>query len=153
MPNPYSVYMHDTDTPKSVRHRLPFRSTAVPAWTMSATSRPGCSRTVRRAGIAPRSTPAIAAGQTRIINLPHKIPVAWVYLTGWVTRNGTVEFRDDVYKHDESLDRAGLADVAAGGFVAPVARRRATSSRSPTSTAGRAFSGSRSGGVSRGTRP
>jgi murein L,D-transpeptidase YcbB/YkuD len=62
----------------------------------------------------------IAAGQTKVINLPHKIPVAWVYLTGWVTRDGTVEFRDDVYKHDEELDRAGLADVAAGGFVAPV---------------------------------
>jgi hypothetical protein len=37
-----------------------------------------------------------------------------------VTRDGTVEFRDDVYKHDEQLDRAGLADAAAGGFVAPV---------------------------------
>ena len=62
----------------------------------------------------------IAAGQTKVINLPHKIPVAWVYLTGWVTRDGTVEFRDDVYKHDEELDRNGLAEAAAGGFVAPV---------------------------------
>jgi hypothetical protein len=48
--------------------------------------------------------------------------VAWVYLTGWVRRDGTVEFRDDVYKHDEQLDRAGLADAAAGGFVAPVSQ-------------------------------
>jgi len=48
------------------------------------------------------------------------MPVAWVYLTGWVRRDGTVEFRDDVYKHDEALDRNGLADIAAGGFVAPV---------------------------------
>jgi predicted transcriptional regulator len=39
-----------------------------------------------------------------------------------MTRDGTVEFRDDVYKHDEALDRAGLADAAAGGFVAPVPR-------------------------------
>jgi hypothetical protein len=46
--------------------------------------------------------------------------VAWVYLTGWVTRDGTVEFRDDVYKHDEQLDRAALDDAVAGGFVAPV---------------------------------
>jgi len=37
-----------------------------------------------------------------------------------VTRDGTVEFRDDVYKHDEQLDRAALDDAAAGGFVAPV---------------------------------
>ena len=56
-----------------------------------------------------------------MINLPHKIPVAWVYLTGWVRRDGTVEFRDDVYKHDEALDRNALAEAAAGGFVAPVA--------------------------------
>ncbi|HWS07702.1 MAG TPA: murein L,D-transpeptidase, partial [Xanthobacteraceae bacterium] len=62
----------------------------------------------------------IAAGQTKIINLPHKMPVAWVYLTGWVTRDGTVEFRDDVYKHDEALDRDALAQAAgAGGFVQP----------------------------------
>jgi hypothetical protein len=46
--------------------------------------------------------------------------VAWIYVTGWMTRDGTVQFRDDVYKHDEALDRAGLADAAAGGFVAPL---------------------------------
>ena len=50
----------------------------------------------------------IAAGQTKIVNLPHKMPVAWVYLTGWVTRDGTIEFRDDVYRHDEALDRDAL---------------------------------------------
>ena len=59
----------------------------------------------------------IAAGQTHIIALPHKIPVAWVYLTGWVQRDGTVEFREDVYKHDDSLDRNSLAQaVNDGGF-------------------------------------
>ena len=41
--------------------------------------------------------------------------MAWVYVTGWVTRDGTINFRDDVYKHDDSLDRDALADVAAGG--------------------------------------
>jgi murein L,D-transpeptidase YcbB/YkuD len=60
----------------------------------------------------------IARGHLRVINLPHRIPVAWVYVTGWVARDGTVNFRDDVYKHDETLDRDALADVAAGGFVA-----------------------------------
>ena len=63
----------------------------------------------------------IAAGVLKIVNLPHKMPVAWIYATAWMTRDGTVQFRDDVYKHDEALDRAGLADAAAGGFVAPVA--------------------------------
>ena len=51
------------------------------------------------------------------------MPVAWVYLTGWVTRDGTIQFRDDVYKHDQELDREKLDEaVRAGGFVAPLSR-------------------------------
>ena len=65
----------------------------------------------------------IAAGVLKVVNLPHRIPVAWVDLTGWVTRDGTVQFREDVYKHDEALDRNALAEAAAGGFVAPLPPR------------------------------
>ena len=122
MPNPYSVYMHDTDTRKLFADDYRFDSHGctrvdnvrdLAAWIMRDNP-PGWDRAAIDAGIA--------TGETKIINLPHKIPVAWVYLTGWVRRDGTVEFRDDVYKHDEQLDRAGLADAAAGGFVAPVSQ-------------------------------
>ena len=88
---------------------------------MSAISPPGFCEDVpgwNRAAI----DAGIAAGHLKVINLPHRIPVAWVYVTGWVTRDGTVIFREDVYKHDDALDRDALADVAAGGFVAPVRR-------------------------------
>jgi len=121
MPNPYSVYMHDTDARKLFADDYRFDSHGctrvdnvrdLAAWILQD-GPPGWDRAAIDAGIA--------AGQTRIINLPRKMPVAWVYLTGWVRRDGTVEFRDDVYKHDDALDRNGLADVAAGGFVAPVA--------------------------------
>ena len=122
MPNPYSVYMHDTDTRKLFADDYRFDSHGctrvdnvrdLAAWILE--DMPGWNRAAIDAGIA--------AGQTKIINLPHKIPVAWVYLTGWVTRDGTVEFRDDVYKHDEALDRSGLdAAVRAGGFVEPLAQ-------------------------------
>jgi murein L,D-transpeptidase YcbB/YkuD len=118
MPNPYSVYMHDTDTRKLFADDYRFDSHGctrvdnvrdLAAWILQD-GPPGWDRAAIDAGIA--------AGQTKIINLPHKIPVAWVYLTGWVTRDGTVEFRDDVYKHDETLDRDALAQAAgAGGFV------------------------------------
>ena len=64
----------------------------------------------------------IAAGVLKVINLPRRMPVAWVYLTGWMTRDGTINFREDVYKHDEALDRDALADAAAGGFVVPLRR-------------------------------
>jgi murein L,D-transpeptidase YcbB/YkuD len=118
MPNPYSVYMHDTDTRQLFSNDYRFDSHGctrvdnvrdLAAWILDDV--PGWNRAAIDAGIA--------AAQPRVINLPHKIPVAWVYLTGWVTREGTVEFRNDVYKHDEAMDRNGLAEVAAGGFVAP----------------------------------
>ena len=122
MPNPYSVYMHDTDTRKLFSDDYRFDSHGctrvdnvrdLAAWILQD-GPPGWDRAAIDAGIT--------AGQTKIINLPHKIPVAWVYLTGWVTRDGTVEFRDDVYKHDESLDRDALSQaVNDGGFVQPAA--------------------------------
>jgi murein L,D-transpeptidase YcbB/YkuD len=120
MPNPYSVYMHDTDTRKLFDNDYRFDSHGctrvdnvrdLAAWILR--DMPGWNRAAIDAGIA--------TGEKKVINLPHKIPVAWVYLTGWVTLDGTVEFREDIYKHDQELDRTGLADVAAraGGFVAP----------------------------------
>jgi murein L,D-transpeptidase YcbB/YkuD len=121
MPNPYSVYMHDTDTRRLFADDYRFDSHGctrvdnvrdLAAWILEDV--PGWSRAAIDAGIA--------AGVLKIVNLPHKMPVAWVYLTGWVTHDGTVNFRDDVYKHDDALDRNALADAAAGGFVAPVPR-------------------------------
>jgi L,D-transpeptidase YcbB len=122
MPNRYSVYMHDTDVRKLFADDYRFDSHGctrvdnvrdLAAWILQDNA-PGWDRAAIDAGIA--------TGQTKIINLPHKIPVAWVYLTGWVTRDGTVEFRDDIYKHDDQLDRAALDDAAAGGFVAPISQ-------------------------------
>ncbi len=120
MPNPYSVYMHDTDTRKLFADDYRFDSHGctrvdnvrdLAVWILQD-GPPGWGRAQIDAGID--------AGQTHIINLPHKIPVAWVYLTGWVTRDGTVQFREDVYKHDDTLDRTALAQaVNDGGFVQP----------------------------------
>ena len=120
MPNPYSVYMHDTDTRNLFSNDYRFDSHGctrvdnvrdLAAWILKD-GPAGWDRAAIDAGIA--------SGQTHVVNLPHKIPVAWVYLTGWVTRDGTVEFRDDIYKHDETLDRDALsAAVSDGGFVQP----------------------------------
>ena len=123
MPNPYSVYMHDTDTRNLFAADYRFDSHGctrvdnvrdLAAWILQD-GPPGWDRAAIDAGIT--------SGVSKVINLPRKIPVAWVYLTGWVTSDGTVEFREDVYKHDEALDRAGLNDaVRAGGFVAPLSQ-------------------------------
>ena len=119
MPNPYAVYMHDTDTRRLFDNDYRFDSHGctrvdnvrdLAAWILQDV--PGWNRAAIDAGIA--------AAQTRVVNLPRKMPVAWVYLTGWVMRDGTIEFRDDVYKHDDALDRNALAEaVSAGGFVQP----------------------------------
>jgi len=121
MPNPYSVYMHDTTTRNLFANDYRFDSHGctrvdnvrdLAAWVLDDV--PGWNRAAIDAGIA--------AGILKVINLPRRMPVAWVYLTGWMTHDGTINFREDVYKHDEALDRDALADAAAGGFVEAVRR-------------------------------
>ena len=120
MPNPYSVYMHDTDARRLFANDYRFDSHGctrvdnvrdLATWILED-GPPGWNRAAVDAGIA--------TGVLKVINLPRRMPVAWVYLTGWMTRDGTINFRDDVYKHDEELDREALGDAAAGGFVAPL---------------------------------
>ena len=120
MPNPYSVYMHDTDARRLFANDYRFDSHGctrvdnvrdLASWILED-GPPGWNRAAVDAGIA--------TGVLKVINLPRRMPVAWVYLTGWMTRDGAINFRDDVYKHDEELDREALGDAAAGGFVAPL---------------------------------
>ena len=54
----------------------------------------------------------IATNQRMDVKLAHKVPVAWVYFTGWSTRDGTIHFRDDVYGHDEPPARSVVASLA-----------------------------------------
>jgi murein L,D-transpeptidase YcbB/YkuD len=128
MPNPYSVYMHDTNLKNLFDSDYRFDSHGctrvdhvrdLAAWILQET---------RGWDIAALDA-AIARGQRQDIRLARKIPVAWVYLTGWMTRDGTVQFRDDVYNRDSrpptadgDSARAALVDARAGGFVQPPPR-------------------------------
>jgi L,D-transpeptidase YcbB len=122
MSNPYSVYMHDTSHKELFSADYRFQSSgctrvedprAFAAWVLADNS--GWSRREIDA--------AIAKGERLDVRLAHKIPVAWVYLTGWVTRDQTIHFRDDVYGHDEKPvlvadARPKIASAArASGFV------------------------------------
>jgi murein L,D-transpeptidase YcbB/YkuD len=122
MPNPYSVYMHDTNHKELFSADYRFQSSgctrvedprALAAWLLEDTS--GWNRRQIDA--------AIAKGERQDVRLAHKVPVAWVYLTGWVTRDGGVHFRDDVYHHDDKPAlvadaRPKVASAArASGFV------------------------------------
>ncbi len=124
MPNPHSVYMHDTNHKELFSADYRFQSS-------------GCTRLEDPRGLATwllEDNPgwgrreldaAIATGQRLDLRLHHKVPVAWVYLTGWVTREGLIHFRDDVYGHDEHPVRPLVAELKppvataarASGFV------------------------------------
>jgi len=49
---------------------------------------------------------AIASGEQKTISLPHPLPVHLLYFTAWVDKDGTVDFRRDVYGHDARLAKA-----------------------------------------------
>jgi murein L,D-transpeptidase YcbB/YkuD len=122
MPNAYSVYMHDTNHKEFFSADYRFQSSgctrvedprALATWLLAET--PGWGRHEIDAGIA--------RGERTDIRLTRKLPVAWVYLTGWATRDGLIHFRDDVYGHDDKPAlvadaRPRVASAArAGGFV------------------------------------
>jgi murein L,D-transpeptidase YcbB/YkuD len=111
MPNSYSVYMHDTNQRNLFNDDYRFDSH-------------GCSRVDNVRDLATwllKDQPqwnraaidaAIATGQRQDIHLPKKIPVAWIYLTAWMTRDQTVQFRNDIYAQDEQLLEATAEEAA-----------------------------------------
>jgi len=112
MPNPYSVYMHDTNQKSLFSDDYRFDSH-------------GCSRVDNVRDLAawllqeemskwnrPAIDAAIATGQHQEVALPKKVPVAWVYLTAWMTRDQTIQFRNDIYNQDEQLLEATAEEAA-----------------------------------------
>jgi murein L,D-transpeptidase YcbB/YkuD len=112
MPNPYSVYMHDTNQRNLFSDDYRFDSH-------------GCSRVdnVRdlAAWLLQEEMPkwnraaidaAIATGQREDIALPKKVPVAWIYLTAWMTKDQTIQFRNDIYDQDQQLLEATAEEAA-----------------------------------------
>jgi murein L,D-transpeptidase YcbB/YkuD len=111
MPNSYSVYMHDTNQRNLFNDDYRFDSH-------------GCSRVDNVRDLAawllkdlPQWSRAaidaeIATGRQTDIALPKKVPVAWIYLTAWMTKDQTVQFRNDVYDQDEQLLEASAEEAA-----------------------------------------
>ncbi len=124
MPNKYAVYMHDTNHKEHFSKDYRFESS-------------GCARVAEVRDLAvwlladnagwgrKELDAAIAKGDRKTVNLTHKVPVAWVYFTGWVTKDDAVHFRDDVYDHDDdpvkvpvaSMTPSQIAARSSGGFV------------------------------------
>ena len=111
MPNSYSVYMHDTNQRNLFNDDYRFNSH-------------GCSRVDNVRDLAawllkdqPQWNRAaidamIASGQRHDIRVTRKVPVAWIYLTAWMTKDQTVHFRNDIYAQDEQLLEATAEEAA-----------------------------------------
>ena len=112
MPNSYSVYMHDTNQRNLFADDYRFDSH-------------GCSRVDNVRDLATwllsKDLPqwnraavdaAIATGQRQDVRLPKKVPVAWIYLTAWMTNDQTVQFRKDIYDQDTQLLEATAEEAA-----------------------------------------
>jgi murein L,D-transpeptidase YcbB/YkuD len=62
---------------------------------------------------------AIASAKRHDVRLAKAIPVAWVYLTGYATSDGTVHFRDDPYNLDAPQPKEPfMPDPVATGSIA-----------------------------------
>ena len=106
-PNPYDVYLHDTNSHRLFRREGRFLSH-------------GCVRIPNAVALAesllrndPRWTrekidEAIDLGKNRSITLKRPLPVHIVYDTAWVDESGAVEFRKDVYGRDGELQVASV---------------------------------------------
>lgn len=111
MPNSYSVYMHDTNQRNLFADDYRFDSH-------------GCSRVDNVRDLAawllkdqPQWNRAaidamIATGQRHDVRVTRKVPVAWIYLTAWMTKDQTVHFRNDIYAQDEQLLEATAEEAA-----------------------------------------
>jgi len=111
MPNAYAVYMHDTNQKNLFSEDYRFDSHGcvrvdnvrdLAAWLLEDTPNWG------RAEI----DAAIATNVRQIVKLEKKVPVAWIYLSGWMGRDQIVQFRNDIYDQDNQLVEAS-AEVKA----------------------------------------
>jgi murein L,D-transpeptidase YcbB/YkuD len=125
MPNPHSVYMHDTNHKEFFSADYRFQSSGctrvegvrdLAAWVLKDSA--GWSR--------PEIDAEIATAKRTTVKLARPIPVAWIYLTGWASPDGTVNFRQDVYNLDPRPANQFMVDVGrpvrvsaarASGFV------------------------------------
>lgn len=110
-PNPYNVYIHDTPSKSLFKRASRYFSH-------------GCMRVQHPVKLAATILKAqgwsesriknqIASGKRRIVRLKNKIPVHITYLTSWVNKDGSVNFRNDIYHRDRNLIRALIEKPAA----------------------------------------
>jgi L,D-transpeptidase YcbB len=104
-PNRFNVYLHDTPSKRLFSENV-------------RTFSHGCTRIERPielAGYLLRDAPgwtrekllaSIEEGTEQKVLIPHPLNVHFLYLTAWVEEQGSLQFRNDIYKRDPLLDEA-----------------------------------------------
>ena len=112
LPNPFGIYVHDTPGRQLFGKRKRQFSH-------------GCIRIERANDLAEyllRDSPrwhreeieeALASGKAHFVPLPQSVPVYLTYFTAWVDEDGVLQFRDDMYGEDATLDEALRAPLIA----------------------------------------
>lgn len=153
MPNRDSVYMHDTPSKRLFLSDHRFNSSGCvrvenvrdfALWILDGAKGPGnTGGQGSKEWDRPALDAAIATNARKDIRPKEPIPVVWTYLTGYVTPDGVVHFRQDIYGLDSgtvltasgepapqrkakaaplTLDAAGLDGLAAAAGGIPVQR-------------------------------
>lgn len=108
MPNAHAVYMHDTPSKGLFGSSFRFHSSGCVrvsdvrdfvAWLLENNGPKDTAVWTR-----PAIDAAISIGNRLDVRLARPVPVAWIYLTGYATPDGTVHFRPDVYDRDSGAD-------------------------------------------------
>jgi L,D-transpeptidase YcbB len=103
MPNPHAVYLHDTPSKKLFQQTDRFHSSGcirvenvndLAVWLLKET--PASQGLWTRAMVQK----AIGTQTRKDIRLSTPVPVAFIYMTGYATRDGLIHFRDDIYQWD-----------------------------------------------------
>lgn len=107
--NPFGIYLHDTP-----KHHLFARRKRAGSHGCIRVERPHELATYLLTGTqwsGEAISATLASGTSKRIDLPEQIPVHLVYFTAWASEDGMVEFRDDVYGEDATLDAALRTEV------------------------------------------
>jgi murein L,D-transpeptidase YcbB/YkuD len=156
MPNRDAVYMHDTPSKRLFLRDDRYHSSGcvrvenvrdLAVWILEG----------QRGWDRPAIDAAIAEGKRRDVRPSQPIPVYWTYLTGYVTPDGIVHFRPDIYGRDGApavpADPAtAMSDNSATPTApaTPAARRAMTDARATAD--GRPITDGRPGGEGYDTR-
>lgn len=123
MPNHHAVYMHDTASKRLFLSDDRFHSSgcvrvhdvrAFVGWLLED----------QQDGEAPWTSAAIKSaidgGKRKDVRLKDPVPVIWAYLTGYVTQDGRVHFREDIYGMDDLAILAAQVQAPEPSPIKPV---------------------------------